>query len=237
MADESLRQFERFMKMEEDLAEGRYKNLDKDFERWWNISYDLGERYTENCAYTHTGYRHDWIDIPHGRVFREAARLDKAYTPLIKKPLKAWRYQVDTNGVAEKEGWLKPDTDSSGWKTTDITVDTWSYLGYHNYIGKMVYRSEFKLPAVPQDKSVYLWLARFDGSVQVFVNGVQVPLQSSEGEQKMEASGYAASALFDISAAVQAGKSNDAAILCDRKGLNDLGIGGLLGPVMIYRDK
>src|SRR5690606_16821625 len=98
-------------------------------------------------------------------------------------------------------------------------------------------RTELKLPTVPSDKHVYLWLARFDGSAQVFVNGVPVPLQSSEGESKMIANGYAASALFDITAAVQPNKKNDMAILCERQGLNELGIGGLLGPVMIYRDK
>ena len=238
IADDSLRQFERFMKMEENLAEGRYKNLAKDFERWWNTSYDLDERYRDNFAFIASAYyRQYWIEIPHGRVFREATRLDTEFTPMTKKPLKAWHYQADTNGVAEQEGWLKPDTDSTGWKTTDVTVDTWSYLGYHNYMGKMVYRTELKLPTVPSDKHVYLWLARFDGSAQVFVNGVPVPLQSSEGESKMIANGYAASALFDITAAVQPNKKNDMAILCERQGLNELGIGGLLGPVMIYRDK
>lgn len=149
---------------------------------------------------------------------------------LIKHPVKEWRYQADTKGVAENAGWLKPDYDSTGWKKTDITIDTWSYLGYHNYIGKLVYRSELTLPAVPQDKNVYLWLACFDGSAQVFVNGVQIPCQGGkEGEQKMEANGHAASALFDITAAARPGEKNEVAILCERKRLYEVGIGGLLG--------
>jgi hypothetical protein len=238
IADESLRQFERWMKMEEDLAEGRFKNLAKDYERWWNICNDLIGRYRDNCAfYSPLSYRREGLE-EHGKFFGEATRLDTDFVRLVKHPLKEWRYRADTNGVAANEGWLKPETDSAGWKTTDVTLDTWSYLGFHNYFGKMVYRSEVNLPTVPQDKGVYLWLACFDGSAQVFVNGVPVPYQGGkDSEQKMEASGHAASAVFDITAAARPGEKNDVAILCDRKKLYEVGMGGLLGPVMIYRDK
>lgn len=50
-------------------------------------------------------------------------------------------------------------------------------------------------------------------------------------------SGYAVSALFEITSAVQPDKMNTLVILCERTEVNELGVGGLLGPVMIYRDK
>jgi hypothetical protein len=48
--------------------------------------------------------------------------------------------------------------------------------------------------------------------------------------------GYCKPALFDITAALQTG-DNQFTILCDRHYLNELGTGGLLGPVVLYREK
>ena len=43
-------------------------------------------------------------------------------------------------------------------------------------------------------------------------------------------------AQFDITAALKAG-DNQFTILCERTGLNEIGTGGLMGPVVIYREK
>ena len=64
-----------------------------------------------------------------------------------------------------------------------------------------------------------------------------VPLKTNDGEQQMPKNHFISSALFDITDAARPGEKNNVAILCERKGLNELGMGGLLGPVMIYRDK
>jgi len=119
---------------------------------------------------------------------------------------------------------------------TDSCVDTWSALGYHNYMGAMWYRAPVELPAVPAGKKVYLWVAATDGSAKVFVNGRHCPYITPEGEQKELFSGYCTPASFDITDAVREGQ-NQVTILCERKFLNELGTGGLLGPVVVYRDK
>ena len=41
---------------------------------------------------------------------------------------------------------------------------------------------------------------------------------------------------FDITAALKAG-DNQFTILCDHHHLNELGTGGLMGPVVLYREK
>ena len=43
-------------------------------------------------------------------------------------------------------------------------------------------------------------------------------------------------ASFDITGAARQGQ-NQVTILCERTFLNELGTGGLLGPVVVYRDK
>ncbi len=49
-------------------------------------------------------------------------------------------------------------------------------------------------------------------------------------------SGYCTPAKYDITQALQAG-DNQFAILCERTYLNELGTGGLMGPVVVYREK
>ena len=63
------------------------------------------------------------------------------------------------------------------------------------------------------------------------------PRSAAPGEQQPVASGYCRPFSFDISAAVNPGGRNQITILCNRKFINELGTGGLLGaPVVLYRD-
>ena len=51
-----------------------------------------------------------------------------------------------------------------------------------------------------------------------------------------EFSGFGKPAQFDVTAAVKAG-ANRIAIVCERNWLNELGTGGLMGPVVVAREK
>ena len=57
-----------------------------------------------------------------------------------------------------------------------------------------------------------------------------------KGEVRDAFSGYCKAAKFDITAALKTG-DNQFTILCDRTHLNELGTGGLMGPVVLYREK
>jgi hypothetical protein len=103
--------------------------------------------------------------------------------------------------------------------------------------GRMAYRASQKLPAPPAGKKVYLWIGSTDGSAKVFVNGKHIKyITPGKGEARDAFSGYCKPAQFDITAALKKG-DNQFTILCDRTHLNELGTGGLMGPVMIYREK
>jgi len=122
------------------------------------------------------------------------------------------------------------------WPVTDPCVDTWSALGYHNDMGSMLYRMRVELPEIPADRRAFLWIGATDGSTEVFVNGRPAAHVTDTGGRAERFSGYAAPASFDITEAMRAGQ-NLVAIRCERTFINEVGTGGLLGPVVVYRER
>ena len=113
--------------------------------------------------------------------------------------------------------------------------------------GRMVYRAAQRLDALPAGKRIYLWIGATDGSAKLFVNGKHVPFivpenagpyfrRNKAGDVVDAFVGYCRPAQFDITDIVKAGE-NQFTVLCERTILNELGTGGLMGPVIIYREK
>ncbi len=240
MADESLRLFELFMSMMTDLANGKLADLETDFQRWVGGVRHLAERYRENHAfgiYGGAGARLGWINGMYGNTYRDASRIAREKIPLMRNPLRQWRYRVDETANAREQGWMALDHDDSDWDTTDSAVDTWSALGLHNYMGSMAYRITADVPAIPDGKRVTLWLAANDGSATLFVNGRHIPYRTDAGDERDSYRGYARPASFDVTEAIRPNEKNLIAFICERDGLNELGTGGLMGPVMLFRER
>ena len=246
MADESLQLFETFMKLRHDLAEGRFENLARDAKAYRKQVKALSHTYESQYAF---GKMEDWTgdDTIYGqyfgqffqRTYDDASRVAEGYTILTDPPLRKWRYHADEEKTGEVAGWSRPDFDDSDWKTTDTCVETWSALGYHNYMGAMWYRGEVTLPQIQAGRKVFLWIGATDGTAKVFVNGKHTPYVDAEGKTHDQFSGYASPASFDITDAVRPDKQNQISILCVRTEiLNEIGTGGLLStPVAIYRER
>jgi beta-galactosidase/beta-glucuronidase len=170
--------------------------------------------------------------------------MEREYTR-VGSPMLTWKWKHNPGPESDSLPWTAPDFADKDWPTTQIVRDTWSDLGLHSALtdaasgrsGRMAYRATQKLPALPAGKKVYLWIGATDGSAKVFVNGTEIKyLTPGKGEEREAFSGYCRSAQFDITAAVKTGE-NQFTILCDRTGLNELGTGGLMGPVILYREK
>ena len=69
------------------------------------------------------------------------------------------------------------------------------------------------------------------------MNGQAIPYVDDKGEKNEAFSGYCRPASFDITVAARPGAENRIAILGTRGFLNELGTGGLLGPVILYHTK
>ena len=146
-------------------------------------------------------------------------------------------YKADGDKSGEAQGWAAAGFDDSSWKTTDVCADTWSTLGYHAWFKSMWYRSTVKLPAIPKGKNAHLMLTSTDGSAKVFINGQHIAYPDMKKGALAEFDGYCQPASFDITTAIKPGAENQISILCTRTFFNELGTGGLLGPVVVYREK
>jgi hypothetical protein len=242
LADDSLRLFEAFLKMRRDQAEGRFADLPAQAKAWRKQVLDLGEKYKDNYCFTRVGWTPLTVDGSYFSIFCQPAyddigRIARDYDILTPKPLREFRWQPDADKKGEAQGYAKADFDDMAWKTTDVCAETWSSLGYHDWMKSMWYRTTVNLPVTPPGRHVYLWIGATDGSAKVFVNGKAVPWVSQKGESKEQFEGYCQSASFDITDAVKPQAPNSIAILCTRTFLNELGTGGLLAPVVVYRDK
>ena len=253
LIDESFALFELYMQMRREWAAGNLRNLAEDYQTWrWGVRnmqrmYRVpvsGGRYTED-AYTGDGYiqgRHgnpSWSDAFVSQGYKDGARMDREYAR-HGKPMLEWKWKHNPGPEADALPWTAPDYNDKDWPAMHIVRDTWSSIGHHHSLtdapsgrsGRMVYRAAQKLPAVAAGKRVYLWIGSTDGSAKIYVNGTLVPYSAD----REAFSGYCRPAQFDITAALRAG-DNQFTILCERTHLNELGTGGLMGPVVMYREQ
>ncbi len=259
LIDEAFALFEMYMQMRQSWAAGELRDLDEDYETWrWGIRnmqrmYQVPMsgrgRYTSK-AYTGDGYiqgRHGnpmWSDVMYSVGYKDGARMEREFARLG-KPMLEWKWQHNPGAEADARPWTAADFDDKAWPTTHIVRDTWSSLGHHLTMtdepsgrsGRMAYRTTQKLPAPPANKKVFLWIGSTDGSAKLYVNGTHIKyVTPDKGEEREAFTGYCKAAQFDITAALKPGV-NQFTILCDRTHLNELGTGGLMGPVVLFRER
>ena len=241
LADDSLRQFELFMKLRRNLFGGKFAKLESDAGIWTGTHQSLAEQYKENHAFTRTYWAANtvsvrYFNIFYGRTYADASRIARDYK-LLTPTINTWKYVIDRKKEGGAAGWQQPDFDDVKWKTTDVSVDTWAALDLMDYYGPVWYRTKVKAPAVAKGKKVYLWVGATDGACKVFVNGQHAPYINAKGEKVAEANGYCAPFSFEITSAVKPNTDNQVTIVGTRNFLNELGTGGLLGPVVVYAEK
>jgi hypothetical protein len=242
LADDSLQLFERFMKLRRDLAEGRLAGLATEADAWRKQVVALGDKYKDQYAFTKVPWTPKtvsglYFSLFYEPAYKDAARIAHDFQLLTPAPLRTFRYRADPERKGEGLGWSKAGLDDKDWKSTDVCLETWSTLGYHDYFKSMWYRTRLTVGAVPAGKKVFLWLGSTDGSAKVFVNGKHIPYVGSKKEKKYIFNGYCQPASFDVTAALKPGAKNDIAILCTRTFFNELGTGGLVAPMLLYRAK
>lgn len=96
---------------------------------------------------------------------------------------------------------------------------------------------------MPVSVNVTAWIGSTDGSAKLFVNGQHVKYvmpedtrNNKKGDVIHAFSGCFKTAQWEVTGFVKPG-ANQITILCERIWLNELGTGGLMGPVILYRNK
>ena len=248
LCDESLKQFELFMKLRWDLFEGRLKNLDRDATAWFDRQVALGAEYAPQFAFYSVGWTPKTAD---GRSFTIAGQYFNIFVrpayidgtriardfKVVTPPLRKWRYRVDREKKGAELGWSAPAFDDQAWETTDPCIDTWYALGLAGFYGSVWYRDTVVLPQLGAGKKVFLWVSSTDGKCRAFVNGQAVVSVDDKGEEIEEPEGFCRPFSFDVTAAARPGAENQVTIVGTRTFLNELGTGGLLGPVLFYTER
>ncbi len=249
MIEESLSLFELFMKMREDFSAARLRNLASDLDDWRGSLRHLRRRYRAQFGFD-SGLALNYVDNYFGHVYEDASRMEQTRIRLG-NPMLEWKYRHNPGPEEDALPWTVPDYDDYDWPTTHVVRETWSAIGHHNTMtdeaagtsGRMVYRANPSLRALPEDKRAWLWIGSTDGSAKVFVNGKHIPYVVPETTRHHEAgevldrfAGYCRPARFDVTDVVQSGR-NQITILAERNRLWELGTGGLMGPVVVYRER
>ncbi len=252
LINESFSLFERFMAMRRDWAGGRLSGLDEDYETWRTGVLEMVQRYDERYG---TGNavqgRHAnplWSDRRVRPVYEDGARMERDYERLG-EPMLEWKWKHNEGPEENALPWTEPDYDDSEWPVMHVVRDTWSSIGHHNTVthedtdrsGRMAYRNAQNLPELPEGKSVYLWFGQVSRSVKVYVNGKHIPYvvpeetgENEKGEvlDRFKAQGDPPPARFEVTDALESGK-NRFTVLAEASGC----AGGVMGPVVIYRER
>jgi hypothetical protein len=253
LIDESFTLFEKFMAMRNDWAAGKITKLDTDYEAWRTGVVDMIDRYRDPADPTCVGGRlrnPSWSDRMTRPGYADGSRIEKEFIRLG-SPLLEWKWQHNPGPEADSLEWTKPEHDDTEWKTTHVVRDTWSSLGHHHSLtdeasgksGRMAYRATASVPSLPAGKRAFLWIGSTDGRAKLFVNGRHVKYVVPEKTKQHEVGtvldafdGYCQPARFEITDAVKDG-DNQITILAERHDLNELGTGGIMGPVVLFHEQ
>lgn len=237
LADDALSLFEDFMAMRMAFLEGRFAGLDDRGARYKARATALGEKWASAAAFAKTDYEPKGIYAHYYEGFQEksyadAARIAKSH--VVDALVTDFRFDVDRNNEADRAR-AQTELDDKLWKTTKVTVDTWSALGLHDYFGAVWYRAKVTLKPIPAGKRALVWTGDADGTIRVFVNGKEATYAKRPGGPAT-AQGFALPLAWDASRLLVEGE-NTIAIHAKRGDLNELGVGGLDAPVVIAHQR
>jgi hypothetical protein len=235
MADSSLSLFEDYMAIRHDFDAGRFVDLDTRSAAWRSRAASLAVAHKPEYAFLWTAWATDSVSARFFDVFdrpryEQAARI--ARTRRIVATLRDFRFAkvASASDLAPSA----PSFDASSWRRTNVAIDTWSSLGLHLYFGSVWYRATFDVPPGAASTPLLVWLAGTDGRVRVFIDGKEADFASPSPDVRAP-QGYATPFTFDPGR-LSAG-SHTIAILATRTTLNELGTGGLMGPVVVHQDE
>lgn len=145
-----------------------------------------------------------------------------------------WQFQVDPERWGQYIGWHRAESAGGNWQTlrTDIS---WSNQGLRYYFGQVWYRQTVDIPAEFEGRNVNIWFAGVDNTAEVWVNGIFVGANHGGAEFDLDAYGSSFRPFqFDATAAIRFGAPNVVSVRAVRPRTNELGTGGIVGPVMFY---
>ncbi len=145
-----------------------------------------------------------------------------------------WQFQLDPESWGQYIGLHRPESAGGNWQT--LRADTsWSNQGLRYYFGQAWYRQTVEVPAEFAGRTVNIWFAGVDNTAEVWVNGHFVGANHGGAEFDLDAYGSSFRPFqFAATHAINFGGPNVVTVRAVRPGTNELGTGGIVGPVMFY---
>lgn len=179
---------------------------------------------TNAPSWFHERYAFGYYKTFVGRTVEGGAQALGGDARLLVKLPDLWRFSKDEKGEGAAHGWHKPDFDDGAWGEMGTFSTSWADAGIDYYLGDAWYRATFTAPA-ERGGDLRLWFGGFDENIDVYLNGVHL------GEK----CGFAKPAEYGEIARHLRDGVNTLAVRVSAGSLAELGTGGIMMPVMIYR--
>jgi hypothetical protein len=135
-----------------------------------------------------------------------------------------WDFAIDPERIGEMIGLWRPENKGGNWTKMESDY-SWSDQGLRYYKGLAWYRQTVRIPAVSKGRRLFLWFGGVDEKASVWVNGIKIGESNVGSFQPFE---------LEATNALKAGEENIVCIMVTNDKLNELGTGGIVGPVMIW---
>ncbi len=136
-----------------------------------------------------------------------------------------WQFQIDPEGVGETLGWWQPEKTGGNWQRIRTSTASWSDQGLRYYKGLAWYRQTVRIPERFRGRRVVLWVGGVDEKAKVWVNGKLLGESPKGCFRPFE---------LDATDAVRPGQLNTVVLCVTNVVLNEVGTGGITGPVFFY---
>jgi hypothetical protein len=136
-----------------------------------------------------------------------------------------WQFQIDPENIGEAVGWWRPESTGGNWQPIKTSTLSWSSQGLRYYKGLAWYRQAVEIPAAWRGKRIFLWIGGIDELAKVWLNGRPLGISPKGSFTPFE---------MDATDAIRPGERNTVVVCVSNAVLNELGTGGITGPVMLY---
>ncbi|MFD0716081.1 DUF4838 domain-containing protein [Paenibacillus sp. GCM10027626] len=146
---------------------------------------------------------------------------------IVAKMPDEWSVMLFPNSSGAEMGLWKPELGTESWMKLKTYSESWSDQGLRYYMGHAWYRTTVDVSKkFNRGNPIRLWFSSIDESARVWMNGTELPL--------LKKGSFAIPWEFDATQAVKFDQPNVIVVDVGNKVLDELGSGGIVGPVMLW---
>mgnify|MGYP002345182123 FL=1 len=143
---------------------------------------------------------------------------------LVGFPVNEWDFLIDPTKIGEDIGLWQKNLVGGNWQKINTSL-SWGNQGLRYYKGVAWYRQKFIVPDNFDCSSTYLWFGGIDDGAKIWLNDKVVGEQKGSAFLPFE---------FEVSNLLIPGEENVIVVRISNEKLDELGMGGIVYPVMIY---